>query len=150
MSAAYNLGDLFDPSNTGDRVALIDCRDWDAPRSYTYKRVDALAKRSLPDGNAILVLDMRGSSARPTAEDARAIHRAPGLSYDQMMVLRDPNTPATEGHLLNWSALDADSVGVEINPATDPFWGYEGLAAVRQLCTAASMASRNASRLLSS
>ena len=38
-------------------------------------------------GNAILVLDMRGSRVRPTAEDARAIHRAPGLSYDQMMVL---------------------------------------------------------------
>ena len=30
-------------------------------------------------GNAILVLDLRGSPLRPTAEDARAIHRAPGL-----------------------------------------------------------------------
>jgi diaminopimelate epimerase len=46
-------------------------------------------------GNAILVLDMRGSRDRPTAEDARAIHRAPGLSYDQMMVLSDPKTAGT-------------------------------------------------------
>jgi diaminopimelate epimerase len=46
-------------------------------------------------GNAILVLDMRGSPARPTAEDARAIHRAPGLSYDQMMVLGDRKTQGT-------------------------------------------------------
>jgi diaminopimelate epimerase len=51
-------------------------------------------------GNAILVLDMRGSRARPTAGDARAIHRAPGLSYDQMMVLRDPKTAGTAADVL--------------------------------------------------
>jgi diaminopimelate epimerase len=51
-------------------------------------------------GNAILVLDMRGSRARPRAEDARAIHRAPGLSYDQMMVLRDPKTAGTAADVL--------------------------------------------------
>ena len=51
-------------------------------------------------GNAILVLDLRGSSVRPTAEDARAIHRAPGLSYDQMMVLRDPKTAAAAADVL--------------------------------------------------
>jgi diaminopimelate epimerase len=46
-------------------------------------------------GNAILVLDMRGSRVRPAPQDARAIHRTPGLSYDQMMVLRDPRTEGT-------------------------------------------------------
>jgi diaminopimelate epimerase len=51
-------------------------------------------------GNAILVLDMRGSRAHPTAEAARAIHRAPGLSYDQMMVLRDPQTEGTAADVL--------------------------------------------------
>jgi diaminopimelate epimerase len=51
-------------------------------------------------GNAILVLDLRGSSMRPTAEDARAIHRAPGLSYDQMMVLGDPGTEGTAADVL--------------------------------------------------
>ena len=51
-------------------------------------------------GNAILVLDMRGSAARPGPEDARAIHRAPGLSYDQMMVLRDPKTVGTAADVL--------------------------------------------------
>ena len=64
MSAAYNLGDLFDPSSMGDRVALIDCRDWDAPRSYTYKRIDELAdacargllKRGLARGSAVAIL----------------------------------------------------------------------------------------------
>jgi diaminopimelate epimerase len=51
-------------------------------------------------GNAILVLDLRGSRARPTAEDARAIHCAPGLSYDQMMVLLDPRTEGTIADVL--------------------------------------------------
>src|SRR5258707_9389492 len=51
-------------------------------------------------GNAILVLDLRGSPLRPTAEDARAVHRAPGLSYDQMMVLRDPKTAGTAADVL--------------------------------------------------
>ena len=51
-------------------------------------------------GNVILVLDLRGSPARPTAEDAVAIHRAPGLSYDQMMVLGDPKTEGTAADVL--------------------------------------------------
>jgi diaminopimelate epimerase len=51
-------------------------------------------------GNVILVLDMRGSAARPSPEEARAIHRSPGLSYDQMMVLGDPRTPGTAAEVL--------------------------------------------------
>jgi diaminopimelate epimerase len=51
-------------------------------------------------GNAILVLDLRGSPVRATPEDARAIHRAPGLSYDQMMVLRNPETAGTAADVL--------------------------------------------------
>jgi len=51
-------------------------------------------------GNAILVLDMRGSPVRPAPEDARAIHRAPGMSYDQMMVLADPRTTGTAADVL--------------------------------------------------
>ena len=40
-------------------------------------------------GNAILVLDLRGAEFLPTPGDARALARAPGLGYDQMMVLGD-------------------------------------------------------------
>jgi diaminopimelate epimerase len=46
-------------------------------------------------GNEILVLDLRGSDVVPSANDARAIHRAPGLAYDQMMVLSDPRIAGT-------------------------------------------------------
>ena len=51
-------------------------------------------------GNAILVIDLRGSSARPAPADARAIHRAPGLAYDQMMALGDPKTVGTAARVL--------------------------------------------------
>jgi diaminopimelate epimerase len=51
-------------------------------------------------GNMILVLDMRGAPVRPAPEDARAIHRAPGLSFDQMMALGDPRTAGTSAHVL--------------------------------------------------
>jgi diaminopimelate epimerase len=51
-------------------------------------------------GNKILALDMRGASVRPAPEDARAIHRAPGLDYDQMMVIGDPRTAGVAADVL--------------------------------------------------
>ena len=50
-------------------------------------------------GNRILVLDLRGSSVLPSADDARAIYRAPRLDYDQMMVVGDPRTPETVAYV---------------------------------------------------
>ncbi|HXT05315.1 MAG TPA: diaminopimelate epimerase [Roseiarcus sp.] len=46
-------------------------------------------------GNKILVLDLRDGTVVPTPAEARAIHRAPGLDYDQMMVLTPARTPDT-------------------------------------------------------
>jgi diaminopimelate epimerase len=51
-------------------------------------------------GNKILVLDLRGASVRPAPVDARAIHRAPGLDYDQMMVVADPRTAGTAADVI--------------------------------------------------
>ena len=47
-------------------------------------------------GNKILTLDLRGTAILPTPAEARAIHRAAGLDYDQLMVLSDPVRPGTE------------------------------------------------------
>lgn len=47
-------------------------------------------------GNAILTLDLRGSDIRVSPEEARAIGRAEGLSYDQLMVLYDAQTPGAD------------------------------------------------------
>ena len=44
-------------------------------------------------GNAILVLDLRGAGYTANARDAVALARAPGLAYDQLMVLDDPHSP---------------------------------------------------------
>jgi diaminopimelate epimerase len=46
-------------------------------------------------GNKILVLDLRGGVATPSAGEARAINRAPGLDYDQLMMLTDPHNADT-------------------------------------------------------
>ena len=51
-------------------------------------------------GNKILVLDVRGGSVGPSPANARAIHRAPGLDYDQMMVVSDPRTAGTAADML--------------------------------------------------
>jgi diaminopimelate epimerase len=51
-------------------------------------------------GNKILVLDLRGADFLPTPDEARAIHRGPGLDYDQMMTLTDPRTPGTATYIL--------------------------------------------------
>lgn len=44
-------------------------------------------------GNKILVLDLRGADVLPSPAEARALNAAPGLDYDQMMVLSDPRAP---------------------------------------------------------
>jgi diaminopimelate epimerase len=51
-------------------------------------------------GNKILVLDLSDGSALPTPEEARAIHRADDLDYDQMMTLTPAHTADTLAYVL--------------------------------------------------
>jgi diaminopimelate epimerase len=57
----------------------------------------ALAGRSVAKmngaGNEIVVLDLRGAGVAASGEDARAIHRLPGLAFDQLMVVADSHRP---------------------------------------------------------
>jgi diaminopimelate epimerase len=57
----------------------------------------ALAGRSVAKmngiGNKIVVLDLRGAGVAASGTDARAIHRQPGLGFDQLMVVADPRRP---------------------------------------------------------
>ena len=46
-------------------------------------------------GNAIVVLDLRGSDLVVTAAEARAIAAVPALHFDQLMVVHDPREPGT-------------------------------------------------------
>jgi diaminopimelate epimerase len=50
-------------------------------------------------GNAIAVLDLRGSSHVVSAAEARAISRVPGLGFDQLMVLHEPSRPQSAARL---------------------------------------------------
>src|ERR1700712_498730 len=55
-------------------------------------------------GNKILVLDLRDGSTPPTPREARAIHAAPGLDYDQMMTLTPARSPATLSYVLIYNS----------------------------------------------
>ncbi|MFN3889735.1 MAG: diaminopimelate epimerase [Beijerinckiaceae bacterium] len=50
-------------------------------------------------GNEIIVLDLRGAPAPVSPAEARAIAAGKGLAYDQLMVLSDPRTPATDAYM---------------------------------------------------
>jgi len=64
MIAADNLGALYDPELGGERTALIDCRSWDDPRSYSHRELEELANacargllgRGLEPGDAVAIL----------------------------------------------------------------------------------------------
>ena len=51
-------------------------------------------------GNKILVLDLRDTAQTPSPAEARAIHRAAGLDYDQMMTLTPARTPGAAAYVL--------------------------------------------------
>ena len=50
-------------------------------------------------GNAIVVLDLRGSALVVEADEARAIAAAPGLRFDQLMAIHDPLEAGTDAHV---------------------------------------------------
>jgi diaminopimelate epimerase len=64
-------------------------------------------------GNEIILLDLRGTDLFVQPQEARAIHRAPGLAYDQLMVLHDPRSPGTEAfvRILNNDGSESGACG---------------------------------------
>jgi diaminopimelate epimerase len=50
-------------------------------------------------GNEILVLDLRGSGLEVGTEQARAIGEAPGLGFDQLMVLHEPRSRGSDAFM---------------------------------------------------
>jgi diaminopimelate epimerase len=50
-------------------------------------------------GNEILILDLRGTSCELTDQAVRAIGRGERLAFDQLMVLCDPRSAATEAYV---------------------------------------------------
>jgi diaminopimelate epimerase len=50
-------------------------------------------------GNEIVVVDLRGSKASVTAEEARAAAQPPAAAYDQLMALHVPRTPGTDAYV---------------------------------------------------
>jgi len=55
-------------------------------------------------GNEILVLDLRGLAYEPSPAEARAIAKAPGLAFDQLMVLLDPRGAGADAFMRIYNA----------------------------------------------
>ncbi|HTP94276.1 MAG TPA: class I adenylate-forming enzyme family protein [Burkholderiales bacterium] len=64
MNERFNLGDLTDRSRPADKIALIDCLDWERPREYAHGDIDRLANacargllaRGCARGDAVAIL----------------------------------------------------------------------------------------------
>jgi diaminopimelate epimerase len=55
-------------------------------------------------GNEIVVVDLRGTKARVSAEEARAVAAEPRSGFDQLMAIHDPRTPGTDAFLRIYNA----------------------------------------------
>ena len=60
-------------------------------------------------GNAIVVLDLRGTEIVVRAGEARAIARHPRSRFDQLMVIHDPATPGTDAFLRIYNTDGSES-----------------------------------------
>lgn len=64
LDAVVNLGNLLDRSRPAEAIAVIDCREWEHPREYSYGELDRLATacargllgRGLRRGDAVAIL----------------------------------------------------------------------------------------------
>jgi diaminopimelate epimerase len=77
------------------RACLLENTYIRTPSSLVGRRIN----RMNGAGNKILVLDLRGEALLPTPAEACAIHRAPGLDYDQLMVMSDPRRTGTLAYI---------------------------------------------------
>ncbi|QFU15014.1 diaminopimelate epimerase [Microvirga thermotolerans] len=84
-------------------------------------------------GNEIVVLDLRSTSLRVGAAEARAIAADPRSRFDQLMVLHDPATPGTDAYLriYNTDGSESGACGngtrcVAWAMAADPVMGRPG------------------------
>jgi diaminopimelate epimerase len=64
-------------------------------------------------GNRIVVLDLRGAAGAVTPDQARAIHRARDLAFDQLMVVSDPRRAGTAAfmRIYNNDGSEAEACG---------------------------------------
>ena len=60
-------------------------------------------------GNAIVVLDLRGTAIRVSPEEARAIASDPASVFDQLMVLHDAQSPGTDAFLRIYNTDGSES-----------------------------------------
>lgn len=83
-------------------------------------------------GNEILIVDLRGSSARASADDAKALARRGETHFDQLMAIHDPRTPGTSAfmRILNADGSEVSACG---NGTRCVAWGLMEEAGTREI-----------------
>jgi diaminopimelate epimerase len=60
-------------------------------------------------GNEIVVVDLRGTQSRVSAEEARAVAADPRSRFDQLMAIHDPRAPGTDAFLRVYNTDGSES-----------------------------------------
>ena len=60
-------------------------------------------------GNEIVVVDLRGTQSRVSAEEARAVAADPRSRFDQLMAIHDPRAPGTDAFLRIYNTDGSES-----------------------------------------
>ena len=60
-------------------------------------------------GNEIVVVDLRGTQARISAEEARTVAADPRSRFDQLMAIHDPRVTGTDAHLRIYNTDGSES-----------------------------------------
>jgi diaminopimelate epimerase len=60
-------------------------------------------------GNEIVIVDLRGSQGRVSAEEARAVAADPRSRFDQLMTIHDPRAPGTDAFLRIYNTDGSES-----------------------------------------
>ncbi len=130
-----NLGDLLDRNKDPEKLALIDCLDWEHPREYTHAQIDALAdacargllkrgpRPQLRRGDAVAILSANRAEfliaysgiMRAGLVAVPVNHKFPRDTID--FVIRDSNVKLVLCDAQRRPAVAADLSVVEFGPA---------------------------------
>src|SRR3954466_4200672 len=93
--------------------AHIAAKSTPSSKTTSDPAVSALANRRFLKmnglGNEIVIVDLRGSDWRLSAEEARAVAAEPRSRFDQLMAVHDPVTPGTDAYLRIYNTDGSES-----------------------------------------
>lgn len=113
MNGCFRLDAFAVSARTPRRNHMRSRRDAGGANAYIRRNLQGDSMTPLVDcayakmnglGNEILVVDLRSTTATASAAGARALARAPGLGFDQLMTLHRPHDPEADAFVRIYNA----------------------------------------------